>query len=313
MFYSAYHLYVISFTVGRESGLALVSAENEKAAFQYLRNQGNRNGFDGKKYVLIEMRDLGLTATCKVGLLSESYVNSVIAFNAIVSVAEKILRGEKGDKGDQGEKGDKGDKGDTGEKGDKGDKGDIGETGPQGEKGDTGEKGDKGDTGDQGLRGYSAYEVAVRDGYEGSIQEWLESLKGTGLDTVTTQGDGTIRMILTSGDIIVIDLNHSHPGMLPEVSAGDNGKVLRVVSGYWSVSPTVEEPAHDSTITIRMNGATLDSFTTNARNAKTIDLGSIQTGNLVTSISSSSTDAQYPSAKCMYDIIGDVEALINAL
>ena len=49
--------------------------------------------------------------------------------------------------------------------------------------------------------------------------------------------------------------------------------------------------------------------------------GSIQTNlslkqdksNLVTSINASSTDTQYPSAKCMYDIVGNVEALINAL
>lgn len=37
------------------------------------------------------------------------------------------------------------------------------------------------------------------------------------------------------------------------------------------------------------------------------------TENLVTSVSSSSTDTQYPSAKCVYDIIGDIETLINAL
>lgn len=35
------------------------------------------------------------------------------------------------------------------------------------------------------------------------------------------------------------------------------------------------------------------------------------TANLVTSISSSSTDSQYPSAKCMYDLIGDVETLLS--
>lgn len=34
---------------------------------------------------------------------------------------------------------------------------------------------------------------------------------------------------------------------------------------------------------------------------------------LVTSISSSSTHKQYPSAKCVYDLLGDVETLINAL
>lgn len=35
--------------------------------------------------------------------------------------------------------------------------------------------------------------------------------------------------------------------------------------------------------------------------------------NKVTSLSSSSTDTQYPSAKAVYDMIGDVETLINAL
>lgn len=37
------------------------------------------------------------------------------------------------------------------------------------------------------------------------------------------------------------------------------------------------------------------------------------TSNKVTSIGSSSTDSEYPSAKCMYDLIGDIETLINAL
>lgn len=35
--------------------------------------------------------------------------------------------------------------------------------------------------------------------------------------------------------------------------------------------------------------------------------------NLVTSVSSSSTNSQYPSAKCLYDLCGNVTALINAL
>lgn len=38
--------------------------------------------------------------------------------------------------------------------------------------------------------------------------------------------------------------------------------------------------------------------------------GKQATSNLVTSLSSSSTDAQYPSAKCVYDIVGDVESLL---
>lgn len=37
------------------------------------------------------------------------------------------------------------------------------------------------------------------------------------------------------------------------------------------------------------------------------------TSNLVTSVSSASTDTQYPSAKLFYDTCGDIETLINAL
>ena len=41
--------------------------------------------------------------------------------------------------------------------------------------------------------------------------------------------------------------------------------------------------------------------------------GKQDTTNLVTSVSSSSTDTQYPSAKCVYDLVGDVETLLTAL
>ena len=37
------------------------------------------------------------------------------------------------------------------------------------------------------------------------------------------------------------------------------------------------------------------------------------TSNKVTSISSSSTDTQYPSAKCMYDIVGDIELALDII
>lgn len=37
------------------------------------------------------------------------------------------------------------------------------------------------------------------------------------------------------------------------------------------------------------------------------------TANLVTSVSSASSDSQYPSAKCVYDIVGDIESAINTI
>lgn len=41
--------------------------------------------------------------------------------------------------------------------------------------------------------------------------------------------------------------------------------------------------------------------------------GKQDVSNLVTSVSSSSTDAQYPSAKLFYDTVGDVETLLEEL
>ena len=35
--------------------------------------------------------------------------------------------------------------------------------------------------------------------------------------------------------------------------------------------------------------------------------------NKVTTLSSSSTDTQYPSAKCVYDLIGDVETILTVI
>ena len=37
------------------------------------------------------------------------------------------------------------------------------------------------------------------------------------------------------------------------------------------------------------------------------------TSNKVTTLSSSSTDTQYPSAKCVYDLVGNVESLLASL
>ena len=83
-----------------------------------------------------------------------------------------------GPQGERGPKGDKGDKGDPGEQGIQGEQGPKGDKGDPGEKGDQGEQGPKGDKGDQGADGRSAYQIAVQNGFEGTEQEWLASLKG---------------------------------------------------------------------------------------------------------------------------------------
>ena len=41
--------------------------------------------------------------------------------------------------------------------------------------------------------------------------------------------------------------------------------------------------------------------------------GKENTSNKVTSLSSSSTDTQYPSAKCVYDLVGDIETILASI
>ncbi|OTQ83696.1 hypothetical protein BG30_16025 [Bacillus subtilis subsp. subtilis] len=61
----------------------------------------------------------------------------------------------------------------------KGEKGNTGATGTKGDKGDTGATGAKGATGAAGKDGKSAYELAVQQGFSGTLDEWLASLKAT--------------------------------------------------------------------------------------------------------------------------------------
>lgn len=136
-------------------------------------------------------------------------------------------QGFSGPKGEQGEKGDKGDPGERGERGPQGIQGIQGiqgEIGPQGipftydmfteeqllsltgPRGETGPQGEQGETGPTGApftydmfteeqllnltgpRGYSAYEVAVKNGYEDTEEKWLESLKGETINNITQDG-----------------------------------------------------------------------------------------------------------------------------
>ena len=74
----------------------------------------------------------------------------------------------------------------------------------------------------------------------------------------------------------------------------------------------------DATITFSQGGVVKGTISTNQKTNATIQLdatpANVQTkDNLVTSISASSTDEQYPSAKCMYVIVGDIETLLQSV
>lgn len=62
------------------------------------------------------------------------------------------------------------------------------------------------------------------------------------------------------------------------------------------------------------SGAVTYSAPVSSVNGQTGAVTGLQTtSNLVTSVSSSSTDSQYPSAKCLYDLVGNVESLLASI
>lgn len=58
-------------------------------------------------------------------------------------------------------------------------------------------------------------------------------------------------------------------------------------------------------------GDTIHPIETNTLGGKTSD--KFQEKNLVSSISESSTDLQYPSAKCVYDLLNDINTLLSKI
>lgn len=143
---------------------------------------------------------------------------------------EKFLASFKGDTGADGlpgAKGDTGDKGADGLPGAKGERGADGAVGAKGEKGDTGERGQ------DGLNGKSAYEIAVANGYVGSEDEWLLSLKG---DSGPSGRDGK-SAFESSGGYQHFDTESEWVASL-KGAKGDDGKSATVTIGTVTTGET---------------------------------------------------------------------------
>lgn len=110
---------------------------------------------------------------CTRGVLKGAICDQADDTKKVVPAAIPVP-GVPGNDGERGAKGDKGDKGDQGE---------PGKRGPKGNDGDDGEDavaidGKDGKAGADGSNGASAYELAVGTGFQGTLEDWLASLKG---------------------------------------------------------------------------------------------------------------------------------------
>lgn len=202
----------------------------------------------------------------------------------------------KGPKGDQGAKGETGAKGDTGAQG---------PTGPQGPAGPRGETGAKGETGPQGPAGSDASvtkaNITAALGYTpaNAPDVLLCTISGAGTSASPFTCDKTTAQIY---------------------EAAQAGKQVYVVTGgiFLPLSFADESISRFTKVTSTdtLNGmqgyATLVTVQSNGK-VSVKQTGLEQTSNKVNTISASSTVAEYPSAKAVWDAIPHPETKTDAM
>ena len=163
-------------------------------------------------------------------------------------------------------------------------------------------------------RGKSAYEVAVENGFSGTETEWLASLKGEpgapGADGKDGE-DGKTPYVGDNGNwyIGADDTGKPSRGAKGDKGEkgdkGDTGATPNLTIG----SVTTLDAGQNATASITGESPDLPL---NLGIPKGAD-GEGKAVDISTTLSSSSTDSEVPSAKCVYDLLGNVTALIDAM
>jgi len=109
---------------------------------------------------------------------------------------------------------------------------------------------------------------------------------------------------LTIGDVYNVEEDGSNYAW--------NGTTWDKLGGEVDLSAYYTKTQTDTLLSGKVDNSALDNYYTKTRTDELLAEKEVLT-NKVTSLSSSSTDTQYPSAKCVYDIIGDVETLLTTL
>ena len=192
-------------------------------------------------------------------------------------------------------------------------------------------------------RGKSAYEVAVENGFSGTETEWLASLKGATGAPGANGKDGTDGKTPYVGDngnwyIGADDTGKPSRGAKGEPGSpgakGDKGaqgiQGEQGIQGVQGEKGEKGDPGATPNLTIgtvttleagqnatASMGGTAESPVLNLgipRGAKgEPGQGGGGSVDIVTTVSPLSTDSEVPSAKCVYDLLGNVTALIDAM
>ena len=142
----------------------------------------------------------------------------------------------------------------------------------------------------------------------GGVKEAISSLNGGNLVYTGEDGDATI----INGDSINVCLK----GLDDQIASLTNNKQATLVSGTNIKTINSQSLLGSGNISITQEQADWneddDGVESYIKNKPDLSLKEDK-ANKVTSLSSSSTDTQYPSAKCVYDLVGDIESLLASI
>lgn len=214
-----------------------------------------------------------------------------------------------------------------GQKGDKGDKGDTGETGAQGPQGEQGIQGIQGVTGATGAtgNGIASIEQTTESHVSGGTNVWTATdTNGTTYDFNVLNGEAGVDEVTGTSElpIILSDLSDGTYTLAGYYKDDPDEAAKQVTEILINVSTSVDE----QTKHVYFTDSKIVTYTADDDDwvySSTSDMASktyVDTGlalkedvsNKVTSISGSSTDTQYPSAKLLYDQLATKQATINS-
>ena len=245
--------------------------------------------------------------------VTNSGTSSAAVFDFAIPQGSKGEKGDKGDKGDTGEKGDTGPQGPQGiqgiqgEHGPQGEQGIQGEPGPQGIQGIQGPQGEQGPSGTNGADGFSPTATVVRT--ENGATITITDAEGT---TTAEIHDGNVADIpIASADVLGAikvgsNLSITADGTLSAdaqqvtlySSTGQNTDgamtqkattdALALKADSSSLAPVATSgnyndlnnlptipTVNNGVLTIQQNGTTLDTFTANSADDKTVNIQTI--------------------------------------
>ncbi len=131
------------------------------------------------------------------------------------------------------------------------------------------------------------------------------------IDTVTTS-EVTLATVATSGSYNDLSDKPTIPTTTSSVTSGSTS-ALTSGGAYTALSEKQDVISSSNKLSASLVSGLATVATTGAFSDLTGTSGLQTTSNLVTSVSSSSTDSQYPSAKLFYDTVGDIETLLAAI